>query len=145
MKKILLAATFALASVGAQAADAKAAATTVIKAFSCELPAYKVPSTIKALKTLGAKRGEVEGEYFLPSPMNVLGFPVSHFFLSESNGEGPETYIAQFSNVTLEDISKAANLKPINEDRDHFYRKTKTGHLSAAMHNGKEVKLICAI
>lgn len=138
-KKLVLATACLSVGLNAYATDTKLAATTTIeKALSCELPKGKYKSVLKALSTIGAKANK-DGEYTLSTPVNVFGLQVTQ--LSISNDD-VETYISTLPSAKLDEVGKAAKLKPLAGD---YSSDVAHGTLSAAIRNRTEVALSCTV
>lgn len=140
MKNTIIALAIGLATVSTQAADTRAAAAVVTKALTCEIGNHKADSVIKAVKTLGAKPGKDANDYVLASPITVFGLDVTQISITPSEGEGPDSYVAIFTNAKSADIAAAARLKPL---AGGFVRDTKTGRLAADVRDRTNVWLTC--
>jgi hypothetical protein len=140
MNNTIIAIAITLAAVSAQAADTRAALTTVTKALTCEIKDGKAAAVLKAVKALGAKPGKDENDYVLASPITVFGLDVTNINVTPSEGEGPDSYMAIFANANPADIAAAAQLKPL---AGGFVRDTKTGRLSADVRDRTNVWLVC--
>ena len=145
MKRTLSALGFALFATAVHAASPQAAAeTTVAQALSCEQRGSKVRNVLKALKTLGAKPGKLEGEFSLPAPITVFGLPVSSVVVTESDGASPDTYFSVFPGGNLNEIVATVRLKPIAGGKA-FRRDGKAGTLDASVMNGRDVMVSCTM
>jgi hypothetical protein len=122
-------------------ATAATPAVVLEQALRCELPMGKAESVQQALKGLGAKPGAggVSNGYGLPAPVRPFGLAVQQFSVS---ADEVETYIATLPGARLEDVAKAAKLKPV---AGGYGRDTKHGTLLADVRERGDIWLMCTV
>lgn len=130
-----------LLAIPATAATAATPAAVLEQALRCELPMGKADSVQQALKGLGAKPGAggVSNGYRLPAPVRPFGLAVQQLSVS---ADEVETYIATLPGARLEDVAKAANLKPV---AGGYGRDTKHGTLLADVRERGDIWLMCTV